>query len=72
MCFHIGSELARAYQADEDSYSLDILADISDDMYASKEKVHRKSFGQIVSRLRSIISAVVTIKWILFILWACF
>jgi hypothetical protein len=37
-------------------------------MYVSKEKVHRNSFGQIVPRLRSIISAVVTIKWIIFTL----
>jgi hypothetical protein len=72
MCFHIGPEFVEALQPKPADRSLDTPSDVSDDTHASMGKEHLTTLRRIVSRLRSIILTVVTIKWVLFILWVCF
>jgi hypothetical protein len=72
MCFHIGPEFVEALRSKPaDRSSLDTPAEVSDATHASSEKEHLARFRRIVSLFRSIFLTVVTIKWILFIVWAC-
>jgi hypothetical protein len=73
MCFHIGPEFVEALQskpADRSHPYTPIEA--PDDAHASMRQKQPTPCRNIVSRLRSIFLGVITIKWILFILWACF
>ena len=72
MCFHIGPEFVEALRSKPaDRSSLDTPAEVSDDTHASSEKEHLTPFRHIVSFFRSIFLTVITVKWILFIVWAC-
>jgi hypothetical protein len=73
MCFHIGPEFVEALQSKPaDRSHLDTPIEAPDDPHASMRKKQPTPFRNIVSRLRSIFLSVITIKWILFIVWACF
>jgi hypothetical protein len=72
MCFHIGPEFVEALRSKPaDKTTMDTPAESSDDTHANSEKEHLTPFRYIVSLFRSIFLTVITVKWILFIVWAC-
>jgi hypothetical protein len=73
MCFHIGPEFVDALlQAKEvDKPVIDTPSKILDGADAVKTQEEYAPTRDLVSRLRSFILTVTTVKWLLFVLWAC-
>jgi hypothetical protein len=72
MCFHIGAEFVEALTSRAaDESAVDTSPEISDSTHPSEGQEHVTTFEHLASRLRALILAGVTIKWLLFILWAC-
>lgn len=51
--------------------AVDTSPEFSDGPHPSEEQEYLTTFKPLASRLRAFILAGVTIKWLLFILWAC-
>jgi len=72
MCFHIGPEFVEAPTSRAvDKSAVDTSPAISDGTHPSEGQEHLTTFEHLASRLRAIFLAGMTIKWLLFILWAC-
>ena len=72
MCFHLGPEFIETLTSRAVNKSaVDRSPEVSDDTHTSERQEHRNSFEHLTSRLRAFIMAGVTVKWLLFILWAC-
>ena len=72
MCFYLDPEFVKVRRVTTDNSSLDAALKISDEVRTDGRKESLASFGQLVSGLPSATWTVVAIKWILFILCACF
>jgi hypothetical protein len=73
MCFHIGREIVEALtsRAVDKSAVKDTRPQLFDSTHPSKGQKRLTTCKYLASRLRAFILAGVTIKWLLFILWAC-
>jgi len=73
MCFHIGPEIVEALtsRAVDKSAVEDTSPELSDRTHPSEGQERPTTSGHLASRLRAFILAGLTIKWLLFILWAC-
>ena len=72
MCFHLGPEYVEALTSRAvDRPAVDISPEVSDGTHPSETQDRLTTFRHLAGRLRAFIVAGVTIKWILFILWAC-
>ena len=72
MCFLIGPEFVEAltFRA-VDKSAEDTSPVVSDGSHPSEGREHLTTFEHLASRLRAFFLAGMTIKWLLFILWAC-
>jgi hypothetical protein len=73
MCFHIGPEYVEALRSRTvDKSAVDTSSEVSDGRPPSTlQKERLTTLKRLASHLRAFILAGVTIKWLLFILWAC-
>ena len=72
MCFHLGPEYVEALTSRAvDRPAVDTSPEVSDGMHPNEMLERLTTFGSLASRLRAFILAGVTIKWLLFIFWAC-
>ena len=72
MCFHIGPEFVEAPTSRAVNESgVDTSPVVSDGTHLSEGQEHLTTFEHLASRLRAFFLAGVTMKWLLFILWAC-
>ncbi len=72
MCFHIGPEFVEALMSRAvDKSAADPSPVVSDGTHPSEGQEHLTTFEHLASRLRAFLLAGATIKWLLFILWAC-
>jgi hypothetical protein len=72
VCFHIGPEFVEALTSrGVDKSAIDTSPAVSDGTHPSEGQERLTTFEHLASRLRALLLAGVTIKWLLFILWAC-
>ena len=72
MCFHIGPEFVEALTSRAvDKSAVDTSPAVSHGPHPCEEQEHLTAFEHLASLLRAFFLAGVTIKWLLFILWAC-
>lgn len=72
MCFHIGTEFVDALTSRAANKStLDISSEVSDGTHPSQGQESMTNVEHLPSSVRASISAGRTMKWLLFILWAC-
>jgi len=72
MCFHLGPEFVEVLTSRAvDKPAVDTSPEISDGPHPNEKQEYLTTFSHLAGRLRAFILAGVTIKWLLFILWAC-
>ena len=72
MCFHLGPEYVEALTSRAvDRPAVDTSSEVSDGPHPNEMQERLTASRNLAGRLRAFILAGVTIKWFLFILWAC-